>query len=649
MVVLPCVTRRWLVAHWRNACCFSSLANLTFQDDVVPLHALHFQGNDDSHDAKQNTHHIETALEALKERTKPSSVRTYIRISLQCRKAKNLAYAKQLHMHICHHRLESHRDLGNYLVPMFVDCGSVTLALMVFDKLDFRKEHSWTSLIDGCIESGEPRQALDLFQKMQEDCVLPSKFTFTALLRACARMKWAERGQELHFELAMKGLEMELFLSSTLVDLYAKCGLLADAWGVFSKLPSRNLVSWSALVSGYAEHGLGREALHQFDQMQMEGVRPDAVTYICGLKACASIGDIDKGRRLHILIVKEGVNDVSLHNSLVAMYADCGSLEEAQKIFDGLSSRDLVSWTSLIRGYADHGYCKEALNCFFLMQSHDIPIDLVIHACCLKACGTIGAIHKGRKIHSNIIKKGLNRDSLHSAHLQCKWPSLFCGDDERKGSHELVFATALIDMYSKCGSTLDSQKVFDCMPKRDLVAWTALIAGYACQGESELVFHYFDRMKEEGIQPDGLVFLSVLLACTHSGLLHRAQNYFDVMQHIYGITPTIEHLNCMIDLLGRAGQVIDAASLLEKMPVEPDLVTWNAILGACRKWGNIQLARHAFDSALKLDKHHVVVYILMANIYVDAHMWEEAKVIEAMGMKNGGIVIQPESGPEVEV
>lgn len=649
-----CLTAKRFVSKWVNKNrlnrfqAFSNLAHPILEDGVVkpmPMYvadpgqiAGHGRGS-------WERHSMPTALASLERMTELPSVETYILISQKCRKLKNLAYAKQLHMHICNHRLESHGELGNYLVPMFVDCGSVAAAMVIFDRLAHRKEHSWTSLIHGCIESGEPQQALDLFRKMQEDCVYPSKFTFTALLKACARLKFAGRGQELHSELAQKGLERELFIGSTLVDLYAKCGLLMEAWEVFVKLPVRNLVSWSSLIFGFTEHGLGREALNKFEQMEMEGVCPDVVTLICGLRACGSIGAIDRGRKLHIMIAKEGLErDLSLHNSLVAMYAECGSLLEAQTVFDELPVRDLISWTALIRGYADHGFSEEALNCLHQMQLEDISADLVAHVCCLKACGAIGAIDKGKEIHSEIVKKGLKKDTLNSLDFhsdsQCRVPAQICGGDGPKDANELVFATALIDMYSKCSSMVDSQKVFDSMPVRDLVAWTALIAGYAFQGESELVFHYFERMKVEGIQPDGIVFLSVIAACTHGGLLDKAQDYFEAMHQEYGITPIIEHLNCMVDLLGRAGQLIDAVALLEKMPVEPDLVTWNTILGACRKWGNVELARHAFDCAVKLDKQHVVAYILMANIYMDAHMWEEAKMIEAMGM-NKQVVTDP--------
>lgn len=437
---------------------------------------------------------VEEALASLDLMAEQPSVATFVHISQKCRKEKNLVYARRVHKHISDKGLEGHRSLGNYLVPMFVECKSVSDAQQVFNGLVDRNEHSWTSLIQGYIECGDSQHALHLFKKMQEDCVYPSRYTFVALVKAYASLKCVERAREIHVEIAKRGLEKNLYVGSALVNMYANCDSLAEAMEVFDKLPVRNVVSWTALIQGYAVHGLGEEAVDCLEQMQVGDVSADATMFVSSLKAC----------------------------------------------------------------------------------------------------GSAGAIDKGREVHTEIVELGLEGDHF--------------------------IGSTLVDMYSKCGSLADGLRVFDNLPIRNVVSWTALMAGYAHQGESELVFHFLERMRVEGIEPDGTAFLSVLSVCSHSGLVDWGQKYFEVMSKEYSIIPTIEHHNCIVDLLARAGQLQEAVVMLEKMPYEPNVVSWTTVLAACRKWGNLELSRYAFESSVRLDGTHAAGFVLMSNIY---HMGEQ--------------------------
>jgi pentatricopeptide repeat protein len=267
----------------------------------------------------------------------------------------------------------------------------------------------------------------------------------------------------------------------------------------------------------------------------------------------------------------------------------------------------------------DHGLNEDALHLLQEMEeAHGVLPDMLSNAYALKACGSLGALTKGREIHCGIVKRGGDLSEAAVDEQQ-----QIGGDDDDDGL--LALATSLIDMYSKCGSMEDARKLFDGMPSRDLVAWTVLIAGYAFVGMSELVFDSYRRMEMEGIEPDQIIFLSILAACSHDGHFDRAQAYFEAMVKAYRMAPLVEHLNCIVDLLGRAGRVACAIDLIEKVPMEPDLVTWNTALSSCRRWGDVELARHAFDRVLQLDGGHVGAYVLMANVYMDALVWENAK------------------------
>ena len=198
-----------------------------------------------------------------------------------------------------------------------------------------------------------------------------------------------------------------------------------------------------------------------------------------------------------------------------------------------------------------------------------------------------------------------------------------------------LIGTALVDMYAKCGALVKAQGVFDRIKIRNIVAWNALIAGYAQVGKDNSVIDLFNRMTEDGIKPDLVTFTVVLNACSHSGLVEQGQIYFDTMSSCYGIVPTLEHRTCMVDLFGRAGHFDRVVSMIKKMPSSDYLPIWASLLGSCRTWGNVKLGKLAFEHAIRLDPKHAPAYVSMRNIYVAAGMQEEAEEIEALRVKKG--------------
>eukprot|EP00250_Pteridium_aquilinum_P023501 c27035_g1_i1 orf=1-669(-) len=221
---------------------------------------------------------------------KPLCADNFIHILQKCKKEKNLAYAKSIHEQIREAGLEGDRAVGNHLVPVFVECGSISDAREVFNKLLQPNSCSWTYLIHGYVESGEFQHALNLYWRMQDGGVRPSRFTLLVLLKACTKLFSVKNGRAIHFGVVSNGFENDLFVCNSLLDMYAKCGSVAEARKVFDCLPDRDVVSWTALISGYADHGLSRNALMCFEQMQVKGVSPDAVTYVCSLKSCGIVG-----------------------------------------------------------------------------------------------------------------------------------------------------------------------------------------------------------------------------------------------------------------------------------------------------------------------------------------------------------------------
>eukprot|EP00250_Pteridium_aquilinum_P018218 c23990_g7_i1 orf=238-1110(+) len=222
-----------------------------------------------------------------------------VQIVLNCRSSKSLVSARHAHLSICSSGLESFCSVGNHVVPMFVDCGSILDGQQAFNRLCDRNEHSWTSLISGYIQCGQMDYALSLYAEMQEDSVHPSPHTLMALLKACGGTRNVVGGQEVYAEIVRKGFEGALSIGTALVTFYAKCCLLFEAHEVFDKLPQRDVASWTSLVSGYTESGHAQEALDIFQQMKQEGGVPNAHTYTSVLKACSSLSAVEQGREIH--------------------------------------------------------------------------------------------------------------------------------------------------------------------------------------------------------------------------------------------------------------------------------------------------------------------------------------------------------------
>ena len=337
-----------------------------------------------------------------------------------------------------------------------------------------------------------------------------------------------------------------------------------------------------------------------FFKMQFEGIPPNAITFICSLKACASIGALDKGKEIHMNIEKDGLvqQNIVVGNALIDMYAKCGSLAKAAEVFHVMPVRNIVTWSTIVAGYAQHGFGEEALHYLEQMKLEGITPDAVTYISSLKACASAGAIFKGQQIHAEIITKRLLGTNL-------------------------AVGNTLIDMYAKCGSLKKAHEVFERLPIRNVVTWNAIIAGYAQIGMVNTVFLTFDKMIGENIFPNQVTFLSVLTACSHAGLVVRGQMFFEIMSQNFGIASSLAHQTCMIDLLGRAGQLDKAMEIIEKMRFHGDLITWLTLLGACKKWSNLQFGKEAFRNALQLDAIDSAAYVCMYNMYSHIDVLED--------------------------
>ena len=277
------------------------------------------------------------------------------------------------------------------------------------------------------------------------------------------------------------------------------------------------------------------------------------------------------------------------------------------------------------------------------MQLQGISRDEVTYACILKAYGSIRDLGKGREIHAKIVndvylkEHNVLGNALLDMYVNC---NLFCSAHSvlnQLSFRDVVSWTTIISGYIKHGWSEEALECLEEMKKEGIVSdiplWNSLLAGYANLGHIEKVSYILEKMGEETLNLVADTFVIVLMACSHSGFVNEGQIFFDVMRNKCGIVPTLEHYTCMVDLLGRAGQLEEAKLLLEEMPFHPDTVIFHTLLGACRKWGNVKVGRLAFDHVIQLDRSCAAAYTLITNIYVGSGMVEEARMIETSRLK----------------
>ncbi|KAH7365539.1 hypothetical protein KP509_18G033700 [Ceratopteris richardii] len=526
---------------------------------------------------------------------------TFTCILKACADAQALYKGEEVHGHAAEGSwLEKEVSVANAVIDMYAKCGALGKAKEVFDNLASPDIVSFNVLITGYVQHGYSEYALGIYKHMRLNKICPNAVTLSCLLKACGNMALLESGQHIHAHILRVGLlGRDTVVANALMDMYSKCSVLTKAREIFIEMHDRDVVSWTTMIVGYVEHGFNHDALKCFEQMQLDGFSPDAITFACVLKACGNIKAAKKGQNIHALLQKSMLEQETLVvNSLIDMYAKCGLTVKAQKVFDQLKHRDVISWNALIAGYVQHECYEKAANCFHCMQVEGFLPDAFTFACMSKVCAGFGAFQLGQKIHSEVVKYGiLEKDS--------------------------IIGTGLVDMYANCGMLLEAKDVFDKLPNKTVVLWSAFMEGYAQFGKDEIVINALDKMIQEGGLPDSITMTILLNVYSHRGLLVNGQSYFELMSEDYGVTPGLEHYTCMVDLFGRAGHFDEAASLIKEMPFSVNLTLLNTFLGACKNWENLELGTWAFEWGLQLHENDGASFVGMSNLFGAFSMEED--------------------------
>ncbi|KAK8936170.1 Pentatricopeptide repeat-containing protein [Platanthera zijinensis] len=490
--------------------------------------------------------------------------------------------------------------VGNALISLYSKCGCVDTAVQVFDKMPVKDIISWNTIIHGCVLNDLLNKGIELFYKMLFSGVDMDAATLVSILPAFAEIGALDQGRALHGYTIKAGFVKEVTVNNSLLDMYSKCLSIQNSEQIFRKMSEKTIVSWTSMISGYTVNGRYEEAIALFEELEAEeGIEPDLHFITSALHACACGKSWNRGSYIHDYVFRNGLESHTfVANALMDMYAKCGDMENARFVFKHMSSKDVVSWNTLIGGYAKNSLPNEALYLFVKMRPRVRPNSTTM-ACALRALASLSSLEKGREMHAHIV---------------------------RAGFQECIFVrNALVDMYAKSGALMLARKLFDLTDGRDLVSWTVMIAGYGMHGRGGEALAIFKLMRKEGINPDRVSFIAILYACSHSGLIDEGWRFFNVMRNEYKIEPLIEHYACMVDLLSRAGRLSKAYKFIESMPMEPDSTVWGALLSGCRIHRDVKLAEKVAERVFELEPENTGYYILLANIYADAEKWEAVR------------------------
>ncbi|KAI5444940.1 hypothetical protein KIW84_013279 [Lathyrus oleraceus] len=533
---------------------------------------------------------------------------TYPLLLKSCANLLSIPHGTMLHGHLLRLGFQADTFVQTALVDLYSKCSIIESARKVFDEMPQRTVVSWNAVISAYCHESLMDKAMSLLKEMLVVGFEPSSSTFVSILSGYSSdlnsFEFLWQGMSIHCFVVKLGLVcFEVSLDNSLMGMYVQFGQMDEAKKIFEILDEKSIVSWTTIMGGYVKVGSIVEAFKLFKQMQHQNIGTDFVVFMNLISGCIQTGELLLASSVHSLVLQCGCDEEdSIENLLITMYANCGNLTSARRIFDAIIRKSVLSWTSIIASYARSGHPEEALDLFRRMVRTEIKPNGATLATILSACADLGSLSIGQEIEQYVFENGFELDQQAQ--------------------------TSLIHMYSKCGVINKSREVFERVKNKDLTLWTSMINSYAIHGLGNEAISLFENMTtSERIRPDAIVYTSLLFACSHSGLIEDGLKYFKSMQTDFGITPTIEHYTCLVDLLSRVGQLDLALDAVKAMPPEVQAKALGPLLSACRIHGNVELGELAAAKLLDVSPRSSASYVLMANLYNSIGKWNEANTM----------------------
>ncbi|KHN13884.1 Pentatricopeptide repeat-containing protein [Glycine soja] len=343
-----------------------------------------------------------------------------------CAEISSSRLGKMMHCYVIKADMGSDISVATTLVSMYTRCKLFMYAMTLFNRMHYKDVVAWNTLINGFTKCGDPRLALEMFLRLQLSGVQPDSGTMVSLLSACALLDDLYLGICFHGNIIKNGIESEMHVKVALIDMYAKCGSLCTAENLFHlNKHVKDEVSWNVMIAGYLHNGCANEAISTFNQMKLESVRPNLVTFVTILPAVSYLSILREAMAFHACIIRMGfISSTLIGNSLIDMYAKSGQLSYSEKCFHEMENKGTISWNAMLSGYAMHGQGEVALALFSLMQETHVPVDSVSYISVLSACRHAGLIQEGRNIFQSMTEKHNLEPSME--HYACMVDLLGC-------------------------------------------------------------------------------------------------------------------------------------------------------------------------------------------------------------------------------
>lgn len=493
-----------------------------------------------------------------------------------CANHRFILQGKQLHARLILLNFTLDNVLASKLINFYAKTGHICHARKVFDEIPHRNTWSYNAMFIAYSCSDMPVETLRLFSSFVRDSsviVKPDNFTLTCALKALSSLfSDGNLAREIHCYALRRGFDSDLFVVNPLITYYARCDEMGMARKVFGLMRERDIVSWNSMISGYSQGGYCEDCLELYKLLLDAGnLTPDGLTVASVLQACAQKRDLVQGMEVHKYAIEKNIKvDILVCNSIVGMYAKCGSLDYAREIFEEMTERDEVTYGCLISGYLAHGYVEKAMDLIRRMESpslstwngvisglsqnnlHEMSIDL-----------TREMQNMGLRPNSVTISSVLSALS-HFCNLK--------GDKEvhayaiRNDLEDNIYvATSLIDAYGKAGFLKGARRVFDRSRHRSVMIWTAIIAAHAANRDANRALNLYNEMLNHGTKPDPVTFTAILTACAYLGDTDKAWKILEDMHDNHGIQ-SAEHYACIVGGLPRAVKESEADKFISKIP-----------------------------------------------------------------------------------
>lgn len=490
-------------------------------------------------------------------------------------------------------------DKDDFTVSKLIASSSlqdIRYASSIFENVSNTNLFMFNTMLRGYSISDDPERAFPVFNQLRAKFSTLDRFSFIPTLKSCARELCSRFGEGVHGIVLRSGFIPFTDLRNALLHFYCVSGRISDARKLFDEMPHRvDAISFTTLMNGYLQVSKPALALYLFRDMRRSDIIVNDSTLLSFLSATGDLGDLLGAESVYGFFIKTGL-DLKLHliTALIGIYGKIGDMSSARRIFDSAARKDVVIWNCMIDQYAKMGLLDECLWLVRQMKYEQVKPNSSTFVGLLSSCASYEASSVGQSVGDLV--------------------------EEERIALDAVLGTALVDMYAKLGMLDKAVEIFNRMKNKDVKSWTAMISGYGAHGLAREAINIFYKMEDESIKvkPNKITFLVVLNACSHGGLVMEGITCFKRMVEVYRFIPEVEHYGCVVDLLGRAGQLEEAYELIKNLPITSDSTAWRALLAACRVYGNVDLGRLARTKLVEMGERNFADAVLLAGTHAVA-------------------------------